>query len=325
MAASPAQPSAVRGRGSAASSLRARSRRAAPSPRVGRRAEPDALPLGALPAQPLDEDRVERRAPPAGRSARSAAGSSGSPTCRSISRIACSLAPGWRHQFRSKARMRISRSDSAAISPSLLPIPARVKPSIGGSEGPATCPTSGDPSVVRSPFVATFDCLTFLTDYGLDDGFVAACHGVAARIAPGVRIIDITHLVPPGDVRRGAAVLAQTLPYLPPAVHVAVVDPGVGTHAARHRGGRRATPSWSGPTTACCPGRSRRWAGPRRAFQLTNGELWLHPVSPDLPRPGHFHRRSPRIWPRAPTSPRSGTEIDVGRSGDPARTDQPGA
>src|SRR5437763_13890664 len=82
---------------------------------------------------------------------------------------------------------------------------------------------------VRSPNVATFDCLSLLTDYGLDDGFVAACHGVAARIAPGIRIIDITHLVPPGDVRRGAAVLAQTIPYLPPAVHVAVVDPGVGT------------------------------------------------------------------------------------------------
>ena len=58
--------------------------------------------------------------------------------------------------------------------------------------------------------MTTFDCLTFITDYGLDDGFVAACHGVAARIAPAARIIDITHLVPPGDVRRGAAVLAQT-------------------------------------------------------------------------------------------------------------------
>src|ERR1700732_5461600 len=86
---------------------------------------------------------------------------------------------------------------------------------------------------VRSAFVASFDCITFLTDYGLEDGFVAACHGVAARISPGIRLIDITHLVPPGDVRRGAAVLAQTLPYMPPAVHVAVVDPGVGT--ARRR------------------------------------------------------------------------------------------
>ena len=58
---------------------------------------------------------------------------------------------------------------------------------------------------------------------------MAACHGVIARIAPTARVIDVTHLVPPADVRRGAAVLAQTVPYLPVGVHVAVVDPGVGT------------------------------------------------------------------------------------------------
>lgn len=71
--------------------------------------------------------------------------------------------------------------------------------------------------------------ISFLTDYGTSDGFVAACHGVIARIAPGARVLDITHEVPPGDVRRGALVLAQTVPYLPAGVHVAVVDPGVGT------------------------------------------------------------------------------------------------
>jgi S-adenosyl-L-methionine hydrolase (adenosine-forming) len=126
--------------------------------------------------------------------------------------------------------------------------------------------------------VATFDCLTFITDYGLDDGFVAACHGVAARIAPGARIIDITHLVPPGDVRRGAAVLAQTMPYLPPAVHVAVVDPGVGTT-------RRGIAVEAGDAILVGPDNGLlSWAvaalgGVRRAVQLTNGEFWLHPVS----------------------------------------------
>ncbi|HET9142330.1 SAM-dependent chlorinase/fluorinase [Actinophytocola sp.] len=73
------------------------------------------------------------------------------------------------------------------------------------------------------------DWISFTTDYGLDDGFVAACAGVIAGIAPTVRIIHVTHLVPPQDVRRAATVLAQTVPYLPPAVHLAVVDPGVGT------------------------------------------------------------------------------------------------
>ncbi|GIM81214.1 S-adenosyl-L-methionine hydrolase [Salinispora arenicola] len=77
--------------------------------------------------------------------------------------------------------------------------------------------------------MASTPWISFTTDYGLADGFVAACHGVLARLAPTARVIDVTHLVPPGDVRRGAAVLAQTVPYLPAAVHVAVVDPGVGT------------------------------------------------------------------------------------------------
>jgi S-adenosyl-L-methionine hydrolase (adenosine-forming) len=58
---------------------------------------------------------------------------------------------------------------------------------------------------------------------------VAACPGVLLSTAPRLRVVDVTHLVPPQDVRRGAAVLAQTVPWLPPAVHVAVVDPGVGT------------------------------------------------------------------------------------------------
>jgi len=127
--------------------------------------------------------------------------------------------------------------------------------------------------------VTSYDCITFLTDYGLEDGFVAACHGVAARIVPAIRLIDITHLVPPGDVRRGAAVLAQTLPYLPPAVHVAVVDPGVGT-------ARRGVAVAAGECILVGPDNGLlSWAvaalgGATAACQLTNGELWLHPVSP---------------------------------------------
>lgn len=90
-------------------------------------------------------------------------------------------------------------------------------------------PTSAGVACPRVAGMAGYDWLSLTTDYGTWDGFVAACHGVIARTAPGVRVIDVTHEVPPGDIRRGAAVLAQTVPYLPPAVHVAVVDPGVGT------------------------------------------------------------------------------------------------
>jgi S-adenosylmethionine hydrolase len=131
---------------------------------------------------------------------------------------------------------------------------------------------------VRWQVVTVYSYLSFLTDYGLEDGFVAACHGVAARIAPAVSIIDITHLVQPGDVRRGAAVLAQTVAYLPPAVHVAVVDPGVGTT-------RRAVAVAAGDSILVGPDNGLlSWAvaalgGGKEAVQLTNGELWLHPVS----------------------------------------------
>jgi S-adenosylmethionine hydrolase len=135
------------------------------------------------------------------------------------------------------------------------------------------------PGVVQSPFVASFDSLTFITDYGLEDGFVAACHGVAARIAPSARIIDITHLVQPGDVRRGAAVLAQTIPYLPPAVHVAVVDPGVGT-ARRGVAVAAGDGILVGPDNGLLSWAVDALGGACRAVQLTNGDLWLHPVSP---------------------------------------------
>jgi S-adenosyl-L-methionine hydrolase (adenosine-forming) len=126
--------------------------------------------------------------------------------------------------------------------------------------------------------VTHFRYLSFLTDYGLEDGFVAACHGVGARIAPHADIIDVTHLVPRGDVRRGAAVLAQTVPYLPPAVHVAVVDPGVGT-------ARRGVAVVAGDSVFVGPDNGLlSWAvaaagGAARAFSLTNKQLWLDPVT----------------------------------------------
>lgn len=126
--------------------------------------------------------------------------------------------------------------------------------------------------------MTSFRHISFLTDYGLDDGFVAVCHGVAARIAPHVTVLDVTHLVPPGDVRRGAAVLAQTVPYLPPAVHVVVVDPGVGTS-------RRAIAVAAGDSVFVGPDNGvLSWAlaaigGAAYAVSLTNRDLWLSEVA----------------------------------------------
>lgn len=70
--------------------------------------------------------------------------------------------------------------------------------------------------------------VTFLSDFGLKDGFVGTCHGVIKTIAPEAQVIDITHGIPPQAVLQGALVLANTLPYMPIGVNLAIVDPGVG-------------------------------------------------------------------------------------------------
>ena len=70
--------------------------------------------------------------------------------------------------------------------------------------------------------------ITFLSDYGRDDDFVGVCHGVIATIAPDAHVIDVTHGIDRHDVRTGALMLRRSLPYFPPGVHLAVVDPEVG-------------------------------------------------------------------------------------------------
>lgn len=71
--------------------------------------------------------------------------------------------------------------------------------------------------------------VTFLSDYGLRDEFVGVCHGVIAGIAPDARVIDVTHGIGRHDVRAGALALRRALPHMPPGVHLAVVDPEVGS------------------------------------------------------------------------------------------------
>ena len=71
--------------------------------------------------------------------------------------------------------------------------------------------------------------ICFLSDYGLSDEFVGVVHGVLAAGCPDARIIDIAHGVPRHNVLAGALTLARALPFMPAGVHLAVVDPGVGT------------------------------------------------------------------------------------------------
>ncbi len=74
-----------------------------------------------------------------------------------------------------------------------------------------------------------FDTITFLSDYGTGDEFVGVVHSVVRSIAPHVTVIDLTHEVPPYDIRAGSLTLGRAAQYLCPGVVLAVVDPGVGT------------------------------------------------------------------------------------------------
>ncbi len=72
--------------------------------------------------------------------------------------------------------------------------------------------------------------ITLLTDFGLQDGYTGVMHGVIYRIVPDAVIVDLTHLVPAQDVREGSLAWSRAYFYFPEGtVHVAVVDPGVGT------------------------------------------------------------------------------------------------
>lgn len=72
--------------------------------------------------------------------------------------------------------------------------------------------------------------ITFLTDFGWAGGYVAVCEAVVARVTPTARVFHISHEVPVGDVAAGALTLQRIAPYFPPVVHLALVDPGVGTN-----------------------------------------------------------------------------------------------
>ncbi len=83
----------------------------------------------------------------------------------------------------------------------------------------------------------------FLSDYGTADEFVGVVHAVLFRLAPELRVIDLSHQVPPFDVVAGAAMLVRAAPHLGSGVVLAVVDPGVGTE----RRGVALTTASSGP------------------------------------------------------------------------------
>jgi S-adenosylmethionine hydrolase len=124
--------------------------------------------------------------------------------------------------------------------------------------------------------------LTLLTDFGLQDGYVGIMKGVIWGIAPEVQIADISHAITAQDVLQGALTLRRAAPYFPAGtVHVAVVDPGVGT-SRRALAGRLGDQYFVGPDNglfslvleqAEAQGRAVEWV------HLTRPEYWLTQVS----------------------------------------------
>lgn len=140
-------------------------------------------------------------------------------------------------------------------------------------------PLKVPPANAGSSDSQTSGLITLLTDFGTEDYFVAAVKGVIIGSSPNARIVDITHDIPPQDIEAGAFTLLAAYSSFPSAtIHVAVVDPGVGSSRK--------------PLLICTHGQF--FVGPDNGifsyvceqsarteiFHLTNNKYFRHPVSP---------------------------------------------
>jgi S-adenosylmethionine hydrolase len=122
--------------------------------------------------------------------------------------------------------------------------------------------------------------IVFLSDFGFRNEWVGICHAVLAREAPESRVIDLSHGVPPLDVRAGALLLADSRRFLPEdAIVFAVVDPSVGADrdvVIETGGGRLLV----GPDNGLFSFLWRGDGGVRRAHEITLERIIIQPVAP---------------------------------------------
>lgn len=153
--------------------------------------------------------------------------------------------------------------------------------------------------------------IVFLTDFGFRNEWVGICHAVMARAAPASRIVDLSHGVPPLDVRGGALLLADSRRFLADdAVVLAVVDPNVGSDddiAVETNRGRLLV----GPDNGLLGFLWQADGGVREARRITLESVVLHPVAPS------FHARDV-LAPAAAFLARGGALSDLGPPLDPA-------
>jgi S-adenosyl-L-methionine hydrolase (adenosine-forming) len=124
--------------------------------------------------------------------------------------------------------------------------------------------------------------ITLMTDFGLKDGNVGVMKGVILGIAPQAQVVDISHFIPPQDIREAALILVRSAPYFPPeTIHVVVVDPGVGT-ARRPIAVRLGPQVFVGPDNGVITmlleyAEARNW--PVAFVHLDHPQFWLPEVS----------------------------------------------
>lgn len=124
----------------------------------------------------------------------------------------------------------------------------------------------------------TSGIITLTTDFGLSDAYTASMKGVILSIHPECRIVDITHDVSPGSILQAAAVILEAFPFFPQGtVHVAVVDPGVGS-------GRRAVVAERSGHFFVGPDNGIFWPllegeSPPKVFELADERYFLPRIS----------------------------------------------
>ena len=153
--------------------------------------------------------------------------------------------------------------------------------------------------------------VTLLTDYGRDDDFVGVCHGVIRGIHPEAQIIDITHGLPRYAIRQGALVLRNTLPYMPVGVHMAVVDPQVGTERRAVALGTADGRILVGPDNGLLSLAWQRCGGVELAVDISRSPHRLEPLS------ATFHGRD--IF--APVAAHLAAGVELADAGDPLDPD----
>jgi S-adenosylmethionine hydrolase len=121
--------------------------------------------------------------------------------------------------------------------------------------------------------------VTFLSDFGSADPFVGICHGVIVRTCPDAEVIHLAHGIDAQSVAQGARVLAASIAFLPVGVHLAVVDPGVGSQrravVLRSGDGRL----FVGPDNGLLVPAAEACGGIELAVEITDPDYMLDAVS----------------------------------------------